>query len=102
MLARYKRSPFLLTHWNEDNKIVVWNYNLYSKILVSKDLVEILNMLSEWTSAEEIADKLGLDKKYITKTLENLVKLKIIHVNRLPKEEMMPIHMSLWDPIDLS
>lgn len=102
MLARYKRSPFLLTHWNEDNKIVVWNYNLYSKILVSKDLVEILNMLSEWTSAEEIADKLGLDKKYITKTLENLVKLKIIHVNRLPKEEMMLTHMSLWDPIDLS
>ena len=66
-MAKYKRSPFLLTYWNEDNKIILYNYNRQTKAVVSKDVMTILNLLSDWRNLQQLSDQLHLDKKNLTK-----------------------------------
>jgi len=101
-MAYYKRSPFLFTYWNEDNKIIVYNYNTYNKAIVSKEILKILDMLSEWRSIEEIFDKIKYDKKNLMKALEHLTRLKLIHKNSLAKEDADIRRRAPWDPIDLA
>ena len=73
-MVYYKRSPFLFTSWNEDDKIILYNYNEFTKASVSKEVMKIVDMLSEWTTVQEICDKLQISKKTLTSTLEQLAK----------------------------
>jgi len=101
-MAKYKRSPFLFTYWNEDNKIVLYNYNRQTKAVVSKDVMTILNLLSDWRNLQQLSDQLHLDKKNLTKALEHLARLKIIHTNTLGNEDTDILPRAPWDPIELA
>jgi SagB-type dehydrogenase family enzyme len=101
-MPNYKRSPFLLTYWNEEDNIVLYNYNSYTKAVVSKEVMKILDTLSEWRNAQQISDELGIDKKYLTKALEHLSRLKMIQKNIMTDKDER-IHVKIpWEPIDLA
>ena len=101
-MVYYKRSPFLFTYWNEDDKIVLYNYNRYTKASVSKEVLKILDMLSEWRNVQELSEKLEIDKKSLTKALEYLSKLKMVLKNKIVKEDTHIRPRAPWDPIDLA
>jgi len=65
-MVYYKRSPFLFTSWNEDGKVILYNYNRCTKALVTKEVMKIVDMLSKWTNVQEMSDKLQIDKKNLT------------------------------------
>lgn len=101
-MVKYKRSPFLFSYWDEDNRIVLYNYNRNTRAVVSKDLMKILDMLSSWRSVQQILDELGINKKDLTKALEHLTRLKIIHKNILTSDDTDAVRRAPWDPIDLA
>src|SRR5688572_4357767 len=101
-MVYYKRSPFLFTSWNEDDKILLYNYNEFTKALVSKEVMKIVDMLSKWTTVQEICDKFQISKKTLTSTLEQLAKLQIIDKNNQANEDPLVSYTKLWDPIDLA
>ncbi|HEY7227148.1 MAG TPA: hypothetical protein VH481_03385, partial [Nitrososphaeraceae archaeon] len=101
-MSYYKRSPFLFTYWDEDDRITLYNYNRYTKASVSSDVMKILDLLSEWRSANEMSDKLEIDKKSLTKFLEHLAKLKMVLKNNIVKEDTHIRPRARWDPIDLA
>jgi SagB-type dehydrogenase family enzyme len=98
-LSYYKRSPFLFTSWDEDDRFILYNYNRYTKASVSKEVMKILDMLSEWRSAKEMSDKLKIDKKSLSKALEHLAKLKMVHKNNITEEDEHIRPRARWDPI---
>jgi SagB-type dehydrogenase family enzyme len=101
-MSKYKRSPFLLTYWDEDNKNVLYNYDRNTKARISYDLMKILDMLSSWRNVHQIADALCINEKDLTKALEHLVRLEIIQ-RKDPGQTYSDIpQKSLWDPIDLA
>jgi len=102
MISYYKRSPFLFTYWNEDDKIVLFNYNRNTKAVVSKEVMKILDLLSEWRNVEELSNKLKFDKTSLTKALEHLARLKIIHRKPLTNDDADISRKAPWDPIDLA
>ena len=101
-MVYYKRSPFLFTSWNEDGKVILYNYNRCTKALVTKEVMKIVDMLSKWTNVQEMSDKLQIDKKNLTKALENLARLKMIHKNTQMDKEEHVHHRVPWDPIELA
>ena len=101
-MVYYKRSPFLFTSWNEDDRITLYNYNQYTKVLVSKEVLKIVDALSKWTTVQEICDKFQISKKTLTSTLEQLEKLQIIDKNSHANEDPLVRYTKLWDPIDLA
>ncbi len=104
-MPKYKRSPFLFTYWNGDNKIVLYNYNRNTRAVVSKDLMNILDTLSSWRNIQQISEELDINKKDLTKALEQLVGLKMIQKKDQRKEEAEIediARISFWDPIDLA
>jgi SagB-type dehydrogenase family enzyme len=101
-MVYYRRSPYLFTYWNEDDKIVLYNYNRYTRALVSKEVLKILNTLSEWRNAHELSDKLDIDKRSLTKALEHLSKLKMVLKNNISNEDTHIRPRAPWDPIDLA
>lgn len=101
-MTNYKRSPFLLTYWNEDDNIVLYNYNRYTKAVVSKEVMKILDMLSKWRNVRQISAELGIDENNLTKALEHLSRLKMIQKNT-SADEGDRIHVRVpWEPIDLA
>ena len=100
IMTYYKRSPFLFTSWGEDDKTVIFNYNTHSKILVSKEVMNILDLLSDWKNTQSLSDILNLDKRNITKALEQLAKLNIITKNVNKDDSGIP--GKTWDPVDLA
>jgi SagB-type dehydrogenase family enzyme len=99
----YKRSPFLLWYWNEQNKPVVYNYNRYTKAIVSKDIMKILEILPEWKSAEEILSILDhSDKKSITQAIRHLIRLNFIHRKPIAREDINTSHRTEWNAIELA
>ena len=101
-MVYYKRSPFLFTSWNEDDKIILYNYNEFTKASVSREVMKIVDMLSKWTTVQEICDKLQISKKTLTSTLEQLARLQIIDKNNLANKDPDLRYTKLWDPIDLA
>lgn len=101
-MVYYKRSPFLLTYWNKDNKIVLYNYNRHTKAIVSKEVVKIIDILSEWKSTEEIFHLLNFDEKNLNKALQQLTRLKAIHKKPLSKVDYISSVGAPWEPIDLA
>ena len=107
-MPRYKRSPFLFTYWNVDNKIVLYNYNRNTRAVVSKDLMNVLDILSSWRNINQIAGGLQIDKEDLTKALEQLVRLKMIQKKEQDNEGWdaadiaKTAQISFWDPIDLA
>ena len=64
--------------------------------------MKILDTLSEWRDAQQISDELGIDKKYLTKVLEHLSRLKMIQKNTLvDKDDRIDVKIP-WEPIDLA
>ena len=101
-LPKYKRSPFLLWYWNSESNLVVYNYNRQTKAVVSKDIISIIDALSEWRNLQQLSDEFHLDKINLLKALEHLTKLKIIYKNS-PRNDDDHISMkATWDPIDLA
>ena len=100
-MVYYKRSPFLVTYWDENNKLVIYNYNQYSKAAVSEDTFRLLNTLSKTMSDEEIAEQLGTKKAKLRITLQHLVGLKFIHEDKLSNEDLVPKGIE-WNLIDLA
>jgi SagB-type dehydrogenase family enzyme len=99
----YKRSPFLFSYWNKQNNIVVYNYNRYTKAIISKDIVRILEILSEWTSLEEIRNRFeDIDLDNLKKALDHLTKLYIIHQKPLSKEDDNISCGTQWNPVELA
>jgi len=98
----YKRSPHLFIYWNEENKLVLYNYNRQTKALVSKDIISIIDSLSDWRNLHELSDKLTIDKKNLFDALEHLTKLKIVYKNTQRNNDTQDSKMGLWDPIDLA
>jgi SagB-type dehydrogenase family enzyme len=88
--------------WNEDERITLYNYNEYAKVLVSKEVMKIVDALSKWTTVQEICDKFQISKKTLTSTLEQLVKLQIIDKNNQASEDPFIRYTKMWDPIDLA
>lgn len=101
-MVYYKRSPFLFTYWNEDNKLVVYNYNRHTKAIVSREVVKILEILSEWKNTKEIFDLLNFNVRDLNKALQQLTRLKIIHKKPLSDEDHNFSGTARWDPIDLA
>ena len=99
-MTYYKRSPFLFTSWDEDDKTIIFNYNTHAKVLVSEEVMKILDILSDWKNTKSISDSLGIDKKTITKALEQLVRLNIITKN-VDKDDP-GIFGKIWNPVDLA
>jgi SagB-type dehydrogenase family enzyme len=96
------RSPFLLSFWNNEGKLVIYNYNKNTMAVVSNDVMKIIDTLSQWRNTQQISDQLNIDKKDLTKALEHLVRLKLIHKNRLTYQDMQNDDNMVWDPIDLA
>jgi SagB-type dehydrogenase family enzyme len=88
--------------WNENDKITLFNYNEYTKVLVSKEVMRIVDALSNWTTIQEICDKFQIGKKTLTSMLEQLVKLQIIDKSNQATEDPLVPYIKLWDPIDLA
>lgn len=101
-MANYKRSPFLSTYWNEDNKLILYNYNRHTKAVVSKEVMKILEILHEWKSDKEIFDLLNFDMKNLRKALQQLTRLKFIHKRPLTNEDINISARAPWDAIDLA
>lgn len=101
-LSKYKRSPFLFTYWNEENKLVLYNYNWQTRAIVSKDIMTILDSLSDWRNLQQLSDQIHFDKKSLTKALEHLTKLKIIYKDSDKNEHSQITMRGPWDPIDLA
>jgi SagB-type dehydrogenase family enzyme len=101
-MTKYKRSSFLITYWNEDDNIVLYNYNRYTKAVVSKEVKKILDMLSKWRNVHQISEELGIDENSLTKALEHLSKLKMVQKNSSVDEDDR-INVGVpWEPIDLA
>lgn len=98
----YKRSPYVFTYWNEDGKIVLYNYNRDTKAVISNEIMKILDMLSEKRNIQQISDRLQIDKKNLTKPLEHLVRLKMIYKNSINDKDDHASVQVPWDPIDLA
>jgi SagB-type dehydrogenase family enzyme len=102
-LEYYKRSPFLFAYWDKQNKLTVYNYNRYTKAIVSRDVTKILDVLSDWKSSEEISRKLSdFDKKILTKALRQLTKLSIVHKRPESREESDTPSKTQWNPVELA
>ena len=101
-MAYYKRSPFLIAYWNEDNRIVLYNYNRHTKVIVSKEVVKIIDIFDEWKSSEEISHLLNIDVKNLNKALEKLTRLKVIHKKPLSKLDYISSVGAPWEPMDLA
>jgi SagB-type dehydrogenase family enzyme len=101
-MVYYKRSPFLFTSWNEDDRVILYNYNEFTKALVSKEVMKIVDILSKWTTVQELCNKLQISKKTLASILEQLAKLQIIDKSNLAKEDPLVSYNKLWDPIDLA
>src|SRR5688500_12042633 len=101
-MSYYKRSPFLFTYWTKNNKIIIFNYNKYTKAVVSKEILKILDTLSEWRNIQEISEKLKINRKIISSALDRLTTLKIVHKNNLNNQDDTADFASIWDPIDLA
>ena len=100
-MAYYKRSPFLFSSWTEGDKMILHNYNEYSKVLISKEVMKVVNMLSSWTTLQEISDKLQINKKSAAGILQQLTKLHIIDKIG-PNRKKTEIYSKFWDPFDLA
>lgn len=98
----YKRSRYLFTYWNEENRFVLYNYNRQTKAVVSKDLITVIDALSDWRNLQQLSDELHIDRKNLFKALEHLTKLKIICKNRERGEDNRRDMIAAWDPIDLA
>lgn len=99
----YKRSPFLFTYWNERNKLVLYNYNTYTKAAVSEEIIKVLEILSDWKSTRQIFDSLNdFEKSNLRTALEQLVRLKAVHKKPLAREDYSISHITRWNPIDLA
>lgn len=99
----YKRSPFLFSYWNEKNKLIVFNYNRYTKAIISKDIVRILEILPDWASVEQILNSFeDFDENKIKKALEHLTKLNIIHKKPFAKEDDNIPRRTQWNPVELA
>ena len=101
-LPEYKRTRFLFTYWNEENKLVLYNYNRQTKALVSKDLMTVIDALYDWRNLQQLSDELHIDKKNLFKALEHLTKLKIICKNSQRNDDNKLNAGASWDPIDLA
>ena len=99
---RYLRSPFLFSYWDNEGKLVVYNYNRHTMAAISKDVMKILDALSQWRNIQQISDKLGIDKKDLIKALEHLTRLKFIHKNTIAALDTKIGNHMVWDPIDLA
>jgi SagB-type dehydrogenase family enzyme len=96
------RSPFLFSFWNNEGKPVLYNYNVHTMAVISNDVMKIVDTLSQWRNIRQISIALGFDKKDLTKALEHLIRLKMIHKNTFSDQEIKIIHNMDWDPIDLA
>ncbi len=101
-LHKYKRSSFLFTYWNEENKLVLYNYNRQTKAVVSKDIITIIEALPGWRNLQQLSDELNIEKKNLFKVLEHLTKLKMIHKNSQRNDDDQISMIAPWDPIDLA
>jgi SagB-type dehydrogenase family enzyme len=88
--------------WNENDKITLYNYNEYTKVLVSKEVMKIVDALSTWTTIQEMSDKFQISKESLTSILEQLSKLQIIDKSNQAKQDTHVSYTKLWDPIDLA
>ncbi len=98
----YRRSPYVFTYWNQEGKIVLYNYNRHTKALVSNEIMKILDMLSIKRNIQQISDGLQIDKKDLIKALEHLVRLKMVHKNSIDFKDDHSTTQVPWDPIDLA
>jgi SagB-type dehydrogenase family enzyme len=98
----YKRSPYLITYWSEDNKWVVYNYNKYSKVMVSKEIMKILEMLPKWKTEQEISSQLGFEKKDVVKSLNLLRKRDIVYRRSMEDADNNNSRGAPWDMIELA
>lgn len=101
-MTNYRRSPFLLIYWNENNEVVLYNYNMHTKAIVSKDVLKILEILNEWKSYNEIYDLLKIDSLELKKALQLLTKLRFVHKEPLTKEDSSSSDARRWEPVDLA
>ena len=101
-LPKFRRSPFLFSYWNEENKLVLYNYNKQTKAVVSKDIMTILDVLNDWKDPRELSKETGIDGKNLSVVLANLIKLKIIYKNTQRNQENNFDNKAIWDPIDLA
>ena len=100
-MIHYKRSPFLFTYWNEDNKLILYNYNRHTKAAVSTDVIKLLEILKDWKSDKEIFDLVNTDILRLRRSLKQLVKLKFIHEKPLADEDHSA-GTTRWEPTDLA
>jgi SagB-type dehydrogenase family enzyme len=69
---------------------------------ISNDVMKIIDTLSQWRSIQQISNVLGFDETELSKALEHLVRLKMIHKDRLTNQDIQSDHNLVWDPIDLA
>lgn len=101
-MVYYKRSPFLLSYWNEKDGIILYNYNEFTKALVSKEIMKIVGVLSDWKTVQELSDELQINKKSLTSSLKQLTRMQIVDKRNLPNNEPNIRYKRLWDPIELA
>ena len=100
--TEYKRSRFLFWSWNSENKLVIYNYNRQTKAVVSKDIISIIDALSDWRNLQQLSEEFHIDKINLLKALEHLTKLKIIYKNSQRNDDDHISMKAPWDPIDLA
>jgi SagB-type dehydrogenase family enzyme len=101
----YKRSPFLYFYWNDQNKIVAFNYNRYTGAIVSKEIVKLLGAIPQWTSSSKLFDILSeydYDKRILGRTLKQLIDLRMIHTKPVNDEDNGARMNAYWNSIDLA
>ena len=101
-MPHYVRSPFLFLFWNNEGKLVVYNYNRHTMAVITKDVMKILDTVSQWRNIQQLSDTLGFDNKDLTKALQHLTALKMVHKNMLTDKDIQLSHNMIWDPIDLA
>ena len=100
----YKRSPFLFIYWDERNRVIAFNYNRHTKAIISKEIIRILDTLSEWRSSREFFGSLdsSYDKKSLRKAMNQLVSLGIVYTKPVAKNDDNPPSRTYWNPVDLA
>ena len=102
-MVYYKRSSFLFTSWDEKNKILLYNYNEFTKALVSKEVMKIVEICFQSGQLyKRFVINFKLVQKSLTTTLQQLVKMEIIDKKNESKKEPLCATTKQWDPIDLA
>lgn len=102
MVDMYKRSPFVSFYWDKANNFIAFNCNVFTEVLIKKEIIFLLGCLSEWTTLKDLCRQFPeYEELVIRKTLDRLVQLRLVVTYPPGPEDELPSG-TYWSNIDLA